>query len=70
MVVGATSRNEGGVLAPPLHHLEPEDVAVKGQRALDVGDLEVNVPDVDARVDRHGCILAGIASDPASHQRQ
>ncbi len=53
-MVVAAGGDEGGVVAPALHQLEAEDAAVEVERAVDVGDLEVDVADVDAGVDRIG----------------
>ena len=50
----AAGRDERGLVAVPLHHVEAEDVAVEGERAVDVGDLQVDVADVDAGVEAHG----------------
>ena len=53
MVVSAGA-DEGGRVAVALHHLESEDVAVEGERTIEVRDLEVHVSDVDPRIDRFG----------------
>ncbi len=53
MVVVAAGREKGGLVADPLREVEAEDVAVEGKRAVDVRDLQVDVPDVDARIDAH-----------------
>jgi hypothetical protein len=52
VVVVAAGGDEGGVGAPTLHQLEAEEAAVEVEGAVDVGDLEVDVADVDAWVDR------------------
>src|SRR5215211_6419528 len=54
VVVVAAGGDEGGVRAPALHQLEAEDAAVELEGAVDVGDLEVDVADVDAGIDRLG----------------
>ena len=51
-MVVAAGRDEGGVGAVALHQLEAEHAAVEVERAVDVGDLEVDVADVDAGIDR------------------
>ncbi len=38
-------------IAQPLGQLEPEDAVVESERALEVGDLQVHVADVYARID-------------------
>ena len=54
MVVVPARGDEGGLVAVPLLHLEPEDTSVERERAIDVRDLQVDVPDVDAGIDRRG----------------
>jgi len=51
MVVAACAE-EGRIVAEALSHLKPQHVAVEREGSVDVRDLEVNVPDVDARIDR------------------
>ena len=51
MVVVVAGGDEGGLVAHPLLQLEAEDADVEAERALDVGDLQVDVADVDARID-------------------
>ena len=51
-MVVAAGGDEGGVLAVALHQLEAEHAAVEVEGAVDVGDLEVDVADVDAGIDR------------------
>jgi hypothetical protein len=53
-MVVAASRDERGLRPEALPQLEPEHVHVKGERAVDVRDLQVHVADVDAGIDRHG----------------
>ena len=50
-----TSRREKHRLrAVTLRHLEPQHVAVKAKRALQVRDLQMDVSDADAGIDAHG----------------
>jgi hypothetical protein len=53
MVVVARG-DEGGLIAELLLQLEAENAAVKADRSLEIGDLQMDVADVDARIDRHG----------------
>ena len=48
----AAGGDEGCVLAVAMLELEAEDAAVEAERAAEVGDLQVNMPDVHARIDR------------------
>ena len=50
MVIPA-SRDESRFVPHPLLELESEDAAVEVERALDIRHLEVDVADVDARID-------------------
>ena len=50
MVVPAGREERRG--APGLLHLEPEHVAVEGDGPVEVGDPQVDVPDVGAGIDR------------------
>src|SRR5262245_49820774 len=54
VVVVATSRDEHRLVAVPRLLLEAEDADVEVERPLDVGDLEVDMADVHARVDWFG----------------
>jgi hypothetical protein len=36
-----------------LHQLEAEHIAIEAPRTLDVGNLEVHMPDSDVWLDRH-----------------
>ena len=47
MVVVAAGRDERGLLAVALDQLEAEHAAVEGERAVEVGDLEVDVADAE-----------------------
>ena len=53
MVVVAAGADERGLLAVALLQLEPEHAAPEAERAVEIGHLQMDVPDVDARVDRH-----------------
>jgi hypothetical protein len=48
----AAGRQEGGAGTVPLRHFEPEDVTVEPDRPFEVCDLQMNVPDPDAGMDR------------------
>ena len=48
VVVVAAGRDEGGLVAEPAGELEAEHAVVERQRAVEVGDLEVDVADVRA----------------------
>ena len=54
MVVIAAGAEEGCLRAHPRRELEAEDARVERKRAVEVGDLEVDVPDVYAGIDRVG----------------
>ena len=67
MVVVAAGRDEGGLVAEPAGELEAEHALVERQGAVEVGDLEVDVADVRARVEtrrvKPGCFgLVGVES--------
>ena len=48
-----TARREKRRLSPvTLRHLEPQDVAIKFQRPLEIGHLQVNVADANAGINR------------------
>lgn len=51
VMVVATSRDEGGLIANPLLQLEAQGVAVERERPIQIGYLQVNVADVDAGID-------------------
>src|SRR5439155_20744136 len=53
VMVIAAGRDERSLVAHALRHVETENVAIEGERPVDVRDLEVDVADVDARVDAH-----------------
>jgi hypothetical protein len=51
VVVIAACGEEGRRIAHPLREFEAENVAVEGECAVEVGDLEVDVTDAGLRVD-------------------
>jgi hypothetical protein len=53
MVIAACAEKRR-LVADTHDEVEPEHVAVKGERPVDVRDLQMNVPDIDARIDRRG----------------
>jgi hypothetical protein len=66
VVVVSPGGDESGLVAVPLHLVEAQNVAVETERAVDVRHLEVDVPDVDARVD--GALRLGrVVSDGFAH---
>src|SRR6266704_2205308 len=60
MVVIAAGRNERRTGAHALHHLKPEYAAVKPERAIEIGDLEMDMP--DPRTGNDGWILGHVVS--------
>ena len=52
MVVVAPGGEKRRLVAEPLLELEAEHVAVEVDRPVEVRDLQVDVPDVDAGIDR------------------
>ena len=66
VVVVAAGGDEGGVGSVALGQLEAEHAAIELERAVDVGDFEVDVADVDAGIDR----LLAIEAPPASLTRR
>ena len=52
VVVIAAGRNERRAGAQSLHDLEAEHAAIKSQRAIEIGHLEMNMPDAGSRDDR------------------
>ena len=52
VVVVAARRDERRLVAHPLLHLEAEHARLEAERALDVRHFQVDVADVDARIDR------------------
>ena len=65
VVVVAAGGDERGLVAVAEHQLEAEHALVEGERAVDVAHLEVNVADVNARIDAHSS-----SPEAASHQTQ
>ena len=54
VVVIAAGRNERRAGAQALHQFEAEHAAIKSQRAIEIGDLEMNMPDPRSRDDGRG----------------
>lgn len=52
MVMVAACRDEGRLRAHALHQLEAQHAAIKAKRAIEVGNLEMNVADTGAGRDR------------------
>jgi hypothetical protein len=57
VVVVAAGADERGLLAVALLQLEPEHAGPEVECAVEVGHLQMDVPDVDTRVDRRGTSL-------------
>jgi hypothetical protein len=51
----AAGGNEGRLSTEPLRQLEAEHVAIECKRAINIGDLQMHMPDAGARRDRR-CI--------------
>jgi len=68
-MVVATGADEGGLGAKPLLQLEPEHTDVEVERPVEVGDLEVDVADVDPGVDRLGLAVALLHGGEATPRR-
>src|SRR5687767_8202248 len=49
----AAGGDERGPCPVSLRQGESEDVAIESQRPIEVGDLEMNVPDANVRMNRH-----------------
>src|SRR6476661_6890160 len=58
----AAGRNKRRARGQALHQLEPQHAAIKSQRAIEIGHLEMNMPDAGARDD--GCEGFGHALSP------
>ena len=43
MITAGGNESRSGI--QPLHQLEPEHAAIKSKRAIEIGDLEMDVPD-------------------------
>ena len=56
-MVVAARRDERRLIAELLLQLEAEDAAIEVERALEVGDLQMDMADVDARINRHWPIV-------------
>ena len=67
VVVIAAGRNERRTGAHPLHHLEAEHAAIEPQRAFEIGDLEMDMPDPGAGDD--GWVLGHVVSACDSQPR-
>src|SRR5882724_3937091 len=69
MVVIAAGRNERGTGAHPLHQFEAKYVAIEAERAIEIGDLQMDVPDPcacdDGRIVGHVSLLRFRAPDAA-----
>ena len=52
VVVIAAGREEGGLIAEPHQQVEAEEIAVEADLAIEIADLEVDVPDPGAGRDR------------------
>jgi hypothetical protein len=61
VVVVATGRDEDRLVAVARLLLEAEDADVEVEGALEVGDLEVHVADVHARIDRSCHVMSLLA---------
>ncbi len=53
-MVVAAGGDERRLVAHPRLLLEAKHVAPEGERAVEIGDLQVDVTDVDAVVEAHG----------------
>jgi hypothetical protein len=51
--------NERGLAAIALRQFEPEHAAIEIERAFEIGDLEMDVPDPGAGGDGHRCVGHG-----------
>ena len=69
VVVIAARGNERGLVAVTLHDLEAEHAAIKPQRAIEVGDLEMNMPDPGACDDGFDVAIASSFRAPDAAQR-
>jgi hypothetical protein len=50
-MVVASGADECGARPIPRRQFEPEDVAVEPQCAIQIGNLEVNMSDIDSGID-------------------
>jgi hypothetical protein len=51
-MVVASGAEECGARPIPCRQFKPEDVAIKRQGAIQIGNLEVNMPNIDGGIDR------------------
>ena len=65
MVVVAARGDEGRAVPHPLHDLEAEQPAIEGEGPLDVGDLEMDVPDLRLGRRHVGVLGPGLRLPPA-----
>ena len=68
MVVIAARGDERGLVAHPRLFLETEHVAPEGERTVEVGDLEMHVPDVDPHVRIVGYLNFDVRGSPSPEQ--
>src|SRR5688572_30022255 len=68
MVVVAARRNKRSLLTISLGQFETENAAIEAERALEVGDLQVDVADANAGIDRcrHSIFCSHGAMSPCS----
>ena len=45
VVMVSPCRQKRGLSSEPLGQLQPDDIPVEGERALEIGDLEMDMPD-------------------------
>src|SRR5258708_7974518 len=73
MVMIATGRNECCAEAHPLHQFEAKYVAIEAERAIEIGDLQMDMPDPcacdDGRIVGHDGLLRFRAPDAAQRLR-
>jgi hypothetical protein len=61
VVVIAAGRNERRARTQALRHLKPQHAAIKSQRAIEIGHLEMNMPDARSRDDGCGAFGHGLS---------
>src|SRR6266508_1765306 len=66
VMVIVAGREESRLVAHPLLLLEPEDVSVERECAVEVGDLQVNMPDVHSGVDWPSHVRTVLGPTPSS----
>src|SRR5258708_32678103 len=73
MVVIAAGRNECGTGAHPLRQFEAKHAAIEAERAIEIGDLEMHMPDPcacdDGRIVGHVSLLRFRAPNAAQRLR-